>query len=93
MLTKREALHAAAALRWLEQCVKSGEPYDMSHLRFDDEPLTDAEAGKLIRRIERTIALEDLAESVQVDKTSCDDASCMVTGYVDNETLKALKLF
>jgi hypothetical protein len=50
-LTIRQRLMIAAALQWFLECVKSGQPYDMSHLTLGDKPLSDDEIEKLRQRI------------------------------------------
>jgi hypothetical protein len=50
-LTIRQRLMIAAALQWFLECVKSGQPYDMSHLVLGDNPLSDDEIEKLRQRI------------------------------------------
>ena len=53
-LAKRGRLHFIASLRWLEMCLHPPDgPYDMSNLHFGADPLSDAEARALIRRLEK----------------------------------------
>jgi hypothetical protein len=53
-LTNRERLTIAAALQWYLECIKSGQPYDMSHLKVGNDPLNDGEIEALRKRFART---------------------------------------
>ena len=48
-LSAREKLTISAALQWFLECVNSSEPYDMSHLTFGDDPLSDDEIKSLCK--------------------------------------------
>lgn len=37
--TSQEAVTVCAALQWLDECLKSGDNFDMSHIEFGDDPL------------------------------------------------------
>jgi hypothetical protein len=50
-LNARERLTITAALKWLVECVRSGKAYDMSHLTFGDDPLSESEIESLCRNL------------------------------------------
>ena len=85
-LSAREKLMLVAALQWFLDCVNSGEPYDMSHLKLGDDPLSDDEIKSLCKGLREspgddyqlTLTTEEIESIGQV----LDDAHYEYASYL-----------
>lgn len=85
-LSAREKLTISAALQWFLECVNSSEPYDMSHLTFGDDPLSDDEIKSLCKCLrespvddyQSTLTTEEIESIGQV----LDDAHYEYASYL-----------